>query len=223
MRILLVEDNQELATWLAKLLRNSNFAVDCVFDGEDADHVLSINQYDLAIVDLSLPGMDGLQVLRRLRHRGSKLPVIILTANGSLDGRVAGLDEGADDYIAKPFEFPELEARIRVQLRRSNDQSSAVMTCGPLTFDSRTREFKLDRHTIPVTPREHAVLHHLMLKAGKTVSKRQIRDSLFGFDEDVDEAAIEVYVHRLRKKIEGQPLQIRTLRGLGYILTGDEK
>jgi len=222
MRILLVEDNQELATWLAKLLRNSNFAVDCVFDGEDADHVLSVNQYDLAIVDLALPGMDGLQVLRRLRHRGSKLPVIILTANGSLDGRVTGLDEGADDYIAKPFEFPELEARIRVQLRRSNDQSSAVMTCGPLTFDSRTREFKLDRHPIAVTPREHAVLHHLMLKAGKTVSKRQIRDSLFGFDEDVDEAAIEVYVHRLRKKIEGQPLQIRTLRGLGYILTGDE-
>ena len=223
MRILLVEDNQELATWLAKLLRNSQFAVDCVFDGEDADHVLSVNQYDLAIVDLSLPGMDGLQVLRRLRHRGSKLPVIILTANGSLDGRVAGLDEGADDYIAKPFEFPELEARIRVQLRRSNDQSSAVMTCGPLTFDSRTREFKLDQQTIAVTPREHAVLHHLMLKAGKTVSKRQIRDSLFGFDEDVDEAAIEVYVHRLRKKIEGQPLQIRTLRGLGYILTGDDK
>src|SRR5579859_7583440 len=219
MRILLVEDNQELATWLARLLRNSHFTVDCVYDGEDADYALSSNDYDLAIVDLALPGMDGLQVLRR---RGSKLPVIILTANGSLDGRVAGLDEGADDYIAKPFEFAELEARIRVQLRRANDQASAVMTCGPLSFDSRTQEFKLNRQPVSVTPREHAVLHHLMLKAGKTVSKRQIRDSLFGFDEDVDEAAIEVYVHRLRKKMEGQPLQIRTLRGLGYILAGDE-
>jgi len=223
MRILLVEDNQELATWLAKLLRNSHFAVDCVFDGEDADSVLSMNDYDLAIVDLALPGMDGLQVLRRLRQRGSKLPVIILTANGSLDCRVAGLDEGADDYIAKPFEFAELEARIRVQLRRANDQASSVLSCGPLTFDSRTREFKLDQQPVSVTPREHAVLHHLMLKAGKTVSKRQIRDSLFGFDEDVDEAAIEVYVHRLRKKMEGHSLQIRTLRGLGYILADDEK
>ena len=222
MRILLVEDNQELATWLAKMLRKDNFAVDCVFDGEDGDHALAVNEYDLAIVDLSLPGMDGLQILRRLRHRGSKLPVIILTANGTLDGRITGLDEGADDYIAKPFEFAELEARIRVQMRRANDQASAVIVYGPLTFDTRTKEFRLDQQPISVTPREHAVLYHLLLKAGKTVSKRQIRDSLFGFDEDVDEAAIEVYVHRLRKKMEGHSLQIRTLRGLGYILIGDE-
>lgn len=222
MRILLVEDNVELANWIAKLLRSDNFAVDCVFDGEDADHALRVNEFSLVILDLSLPKMDGLEVLRRLRQRNNAVPVIILTANSSLRGRVSGLDEGADDYLAKPFEIAELEARIRVQLRRSSNRAAPIVRYGDLQFDSRTREFSISGNTLLLTPREHAVLEYLMHKAGKTVSKTQISESVFDFDNDADQSAIEVYVHRLRKKIEGSRVQIKTLRGLGYVLQANE-
>ncbi|MTJ84218.1 MAG: response regulator [Telmatospirillum sp.] len=222
MRILLVEDNVELANWIAKLLRTDKFAVDCVHDGEDADHVLRINEYSLVILDLSLPGMDGLEVLRRLRQRNSDVPVIILTANSSLRGRITGLDEGADDYLAKPFEITELEARIRVQLRRAANRAAPILQFGDLSLDARTREFTLAGHPLPLPPREHAVLEFLIHKPGKTVSKSQISGSVFDFDDEADESAIEVYVHRLRKKLEGSRVQIRTLRGLGYALHADE-
>jgi two-component system response regulator TctD len=222
MRILLVEDNVELATWIAKLLRNDNFAVDCVHDGEDADHALRVNAFSLVILDLSLPKMDGLEVLRRLRQRDNAVPVIILTANSSLRGRVTGLDEGADDYLAKPFEIAELEARIRVQLRRASNRAVPVLQFGDLALDARTREFSLGGRSLSLTPREHAVLEFLIHKAGKTVSKSQISESIFDFDDEADESAIEVYVHRLRKKLEGSRVQIRTLRGLGYALHADE-
>jgi two-component system response regulator TctD len=222
MRILLVEDNVELASWIAKLLRSDNFAVDCVYDGEDADLALRTNEFSLVILDLSLPKMDGLEVLRRLRQRNNPVPVIILTANSSLRGRVSGLDEGADDYLAKPFEIAELEARIRVQLRRSAMQAAPTIECGDLVLDARTREFRLSGRLLVLTPREHAVLEYLIHKAGRTVSKTQISESVFDFDDEADQSAIEVYVHRLRKKIEGSRVQIRTLRGLGYILQCDE-
>lgn len=222
MRILLVEDNVELANWIAKLLRSDNFAVDCVYDGEDADHALRINEFSLVILDLSLPKMDGLEVLRRLRQRNNTVPVIILTANSSLRGRVSGLDEGADDYLAKPFEIAELEARIRVQLRRANNRAAPTITYGDITLDLRTREFSIGDKALALTPREHAVLEYLIHKAGKTVSKTQICDNVFDFDDDADQSAIEVYVHRLRKKIEGSRVQIKTLRGLGYALQCNE-
>jgi two-component system response regulator TctD len=222
MRILLVEDNRDLANWLARLLRAGNFAVDCVHDGADADHVLSVNDYALVILDLSLPKLGGLELLRRMRRRGSAVPVIILTANDSLDGRVIGLDAGADDYLAKPFEFAELEARIRVQLRRSNNRAVALIRCGDLEFDSKTRLFRLAGSDLALPPREHAVLEHLLLKAGETVSKTQIRESVFDFEADADPSAIEIYVHRLRRKLEGSRVTIRTLRGLGYVLESHE-
>lgn len=218
MRILLVEDNVELSNWIAKLLRGDNFAVDCVYDGEDADHALRVNEFSLVILDLSLPKMDGLEVLRRLRQRNNTVPVIILTANSSLRGRVSGLDEGADDYLAKPFEIEELEARIRVQLRRASNRAVPVIRFGDISLDTRTREFSVSGKPLPLTPREHAVLEFLLHKAGKTVSKIQISESVFDFDDDADQSAIEVYVHRLRKKIEGSRVRIRTLRGLGYVL-----
>ncbi|HXP97472.1 MAG TPA: response regulator, partial [Telmatospirillum sp.] len=208
--------------WIAKLLRSKNFAIDCVYDGEDTDNALRTNEFSLVILDLSLPKMDGLEVLRRLRQRNNAVPVIILTANASLRGRVSGLDEGADDYLAKPFEIAELEARIRVQLRRSSNRAAPVIQYGDLSLDTRTREFSISGKNLVLTPREHAVLEYLIHKAGKTVSKTQISESVFDFDDEADQSAIEVYVHRLRKKIEGSHVQIKTLRGLGYALQFNE-
>jgi two-component system response regulator TctD len=222
MRILLVEDNRELASWLGKALRQAQYAVDIVHDGDDADHALRLAEYALVILDLALPKVDGMTVLRRLRQRANKVPVIILTANASLGGRVAGLDEGADDYLAKPFEIAELEARIRAQLRRGNDRASPEIVVGELLFNGRTRQFFLSGEPLSFTPREHAVLEHLVLKAGTTVSKSALSESVFGFDDFADPSAIEVYVHRVRKKLEGSSVKIATLRGLGYLLRHDE-
>lgn len=218
MRLLLVEDNKELADWLAKILRRDNFVVDVFHDGEEADHALAVTTYDLVILDLSLPKMDGMQLLRRIRRRQDAVPVIILTANASLDGRVAGLDEGADDYLAKPFDIAELEARIRVQLRRSARRPDPLVSCGALAFDTNTRLFQLSGAPLPLTPREHAVLEMLLLKAGQTVSKMQLSQSIFSLDDLADPSAIEIYVHRVRKKLEGSDVKIVTLRGLGYLL-----
>jgi two-component system, OmpR family, response regulator TctD len=218
MRLLLVEDNLELADWLAKVLRRGNFVVDVLHDGEAADQALSLETYDLVILDLALPSMSGMHLLRRLRSRSDAVPVIILTANASVDGRVAGLDQGADDYLAKPFDVAELEARIRVQLRRSARRPAPVINCGALAFDTNTRLFQIGAVPLALTPREHAVLEALLLKAGRTVSKSQLSQSIFGLDDLADPSAIEIYVHRVRRKLEGSDVRIVTLRGLGYLL-----
>ncbi|MBQ9349673.1 MULTISPECIES: response regulator [Phyllobacterium] len=222
MRILLVEDNRDLASWLDKALRQAHYAVDTVYNGEDADHALRVADYALVILDLSLPKMDGMTVLRRLRKSGSTVPVIILTANASLGGRVAGLDEGADDYLAKPFEIAELEARIRAQLRRGHNRANPEIELGELLFDGRTRQFFLSGKLMSLTPREHAVLEHLIFKAGTTVSKTVLCESVFGFNDLADANAIEIYVHRVRKKLEGSSVKIATLRGMGYLLRHGE-
>ncbi|ABS66781.1 response regulator [Xanthobacter versatilis] len=221
MRLLLVEDNLELAGWLAKILRQDNYVVDVFHDGEEADHALAVAAYDLVILDLTLPKINGMQLLRRIRSRKDTVPVIILTANASLDGRVAGLDEGADDYLAKPFDIAELEARIRVQLRRSARRPDPVISCGALAFDTNTRLFALSGTPLALTPREHAVLEMLLMKSGQTVSKAQLSQSIFGLDDLADPSAIEIYVHRVRKKLEGSDVRIVTLRGLGYLLQHD--
>ncbi|MDL2404156.1 response regulator [Rhizobium calliandrae] len=218
MRLLIVEDNRELASWLGKALRQAQYAVDIAYDGEDAEHMLKVAGYAVVILDLSLPKMDGLTLLKRLRQGGSKVPVIILTANASLDGRVAGLDSGADDYLAKPFEIAELEARIRALVRRGHDRAAPEIAVGNLLFDGGTRQFFLDGETLALTPREHAVLEHLIMKVGTTVTKAALSESVFGFDDLADTSAIEIYVHRVRKKLEGSAVQIATLRGLGYLL-----
>jgi two-component system response regulator TctD len=157
-------------------------------------------------------------LLKRLRLNGNKVPVIILTANASLDGRVAGLDSGADDYLAKPFEMPELEARIRAVVRRGHDRATPEIAVGDLLFRGSTRQFFLCGEVLALTPREHAVLEHLVMKVGSTVSKDVLSESVFGFDDVADPSAIEIYVHRVRKKLEGSTVQIATLRGLGYLL-----
>jgi two-component system response regulator TctD len=218
MKILLVEDNRALSEWLARTLRTDRYTVECVYDGEDADHLLRTETYDLVILDLALPGKDGREVLRRLRGRQNPVPVLILTAFDGTRDRVEGLDIGADDYMAKPFEVNELEARIRAILRRANQQKNPVLTCGSLTYDSNLRAFTLGGEPLTLTPREHAVLELLMVKSGKTVSKRSLAESLFSMDEDVNPEAIEIYIHRVRKKLEAGDAVIVTLRGLGYLL-----
>jgi two-component system response regulator TctD len=181
MRLLLVEDNRELADWLARTLRQAQYAVDVVHDGEDAEHALAFGEHALVILDLSLPGRGGIEVLKGLRACGNPVPVIVLTANASLDGRVRGLDAGADDYLAKPFEIEELEARIRAQLRRANNRAEPVVTCGELVLDSNTRLFRLAGEPLALTPREHAVLEQLVLKAGQTVSKTMLSAAIYDF------------------------------------------
>jgi two-component system response regulator TctD len=218
MRLLLVEDNRELASWLARTLKQAQYTVDVVHDGEEAEHALAVGNHALVILDLSLPKRSGLDVLRGLRARGNAVPVIVLTANASLDGRVRGLDQGADDYLAKPFEIEELEARIRAQLRRASNRAETVIACGGLVFDTSTRMFTLAGEVLGLTPREHAVLEQLVLKAGRAVSKTALSGAIYDFDTDADPSAIEIYVHRLRKKLEGSNVGIVTLRGLGYLI-----
>jgi two-component system response regulator TctD len=218
MKILLVEDNRALSEWLARTLRADKYTVECSYDGADADQLLRTETYDLVILDLALPGLDGRTVLKRVRGRHNPVPVLILTAFDGTRDRVEGLDIGADDYMAKPFEVHELEARMRALLRRANQQKNPILTCGSLAYDSNARQFSLGGAPLALTPREHAVLEMLMMKSGKTVSKRSLAESLFSLDEDVNPDAIEIYIHRVRKKLEPGNAVIVTLRGLGYLL-----
>jgi len=221
LRLLLVEDNRDLALWLAKTLRAGTYVVDLAHDGEEADDLLRLAAFDLVILDLALPKLDGHGVLKRLRARGSTIPVILLTANASLNWRVTGLDAGADDYLVKPFEVKELEARIRAHLRRAIGRPSRLLASGDLVLDTSNQQFSLKGQPLPVTPREHAVLDHLLRRQGRAVSKDALAQAIFGFDDAADPSAIEIYIHRLRKKLEGSNVTITTLRGLGYLLRTD--
>lgn len=218
MRLLIVEDNLELANGLARLLRRDAFVVDTVADGETVLQGLDAAPYDLAIVDLGLPGVGGIEVVRRLRARGYQAPILILTAEDALKSRVAGLDAGADDYMTKPFEVEELEARIRALLRRRAAPVTTVMEFGPLSFDAAARQFALAGEPLALSPREHAVLETLMRRAGMTVSKEALLEGAYGFEDEVSPAAVEVVMHRLRRKLAGSAVEIATLRGFGYIL-----
>jgi two-component system response regulator TctD len=218
MRLLLVEDNKPLAEWLCKTLRKQQYAVDWLDNGTDADYVLRTESYDLILLDLALPKLDGHEVLRRLRERGNRTPVLVLTANNTIRSRVSELDQGADDYVAKPFEVEELEARIRVLLRRSAQVASPQILCGELAYQGATRDFTLAGQPLTLTPRERAVLEVLAMKLGSTVSKAALGQSLSSIEDGVSVDAIEIYVHRLRKKLEGSDATIVTLRGLGYLL-----
>ncbi len=218
MRILLVEDNKVLADWLCRALRQDHYTVDWIDNGADADFALRSESYSLVILDLALPKLDGREVLKRLRARNGATPVLILTANNTIQSRVSELDHGADDYMAKPFEVEELEARIRVLLRRSSKLVNPLVVCGDLRYDTNTREFSVAGKPLALTPREHAVLELLIARVGITVSKQALAQSLFSMDEGVSPDAIEIYVHRLRKKLEHSVVSIVTLRGLGYLM-----
>ena len=219
MRLLLVEDHAELAEWVSTALTQAGYAVDVLTRGDHADHALLTQPYDLMILDLGLPGLDGLEVLRRLRARdkGTHMPVLILTARGTTEERVKGLNLGADDYLAKPFELAELEARVKALLRRSGNLAPVVHV-GRLEFDTVTRLASVDGKPLSLTPRELAVLEVLISKLGRPVARETLFEKIFSFDEEARVEAIEIYVHRLRKKLEGSGAAVSTLRGLGYLL-----
>lgn len=219
MRILIVEDNPTLAEGTAKVLKKEGYIVDHVADGLDADAAIAANNFDLIVLDLSLPGMDGLEILRAMRARGDRAPVIVLTARGDLDDRIKGLDLGADDYLTKPFEVRELEARIRVLLRRQAGLRSAKVDYGPLSLDLNTLELSANNGAIIDLPnRELRILHAMMLGGSRVVSKAQLVDSLTGFDEEISENAVEQYMSRLRRRLAPFGVGIRMARGIGYYL-----
>ncbi|MFZ6779264.1 response regulator [Undibacterium sp. Ji83W] len=218
MRILLAEDDSVLADGLTRSLRQSGYATDCVNDGEAADTALTTQDFDLLILDLGLPKLSGPEVLRRLRARNSRLPVLILTAADSVEQRVKGLDLGADDYMAKPFALSELEARVRALTRRGAGGGPTVIKHGPLTYDQVGRIAYIHEQMLDLSARELGLLEVLLQRTGRLVSKEQLVDHLCEWGEEVSNNAIEVYVHRLRKKIEIDGVRIATVRGLGYCL-----
>ncbi len=219
MRILIAEDDQVLADGLLRSLRGSGAVVDHVASGTEVDAALLANsEFDLLILDLGLPRMHGLEVLKRLRGRGSSLPVLILTAADGIEERVKGLDLGADDYMAKPFSLQELEARVRALTRRGMGATSSAIRHGPLTYDQTGRMATIDGKLVELSARELGLLEVLLQRAGRLVSKEQLVERLCEWGEEVSNNAIEVYIHRLRKKIERGPIRIATVRGLGYCL-----
>ena len=218
MRILIAEDDSILADGLIRSLRQSGYAVDLVTNGADADSALSLQTFDLLILDLGLPLLPGLEVLRRLRARNSSLPVMILTAADSVEQRVNGLDLGADDYMAKPFALTELEARVRALTRRGAGGGPTTVRHGQLTFDQVGRVAMLNEQLVELSARELGLLEILLQRVGRLVSKEQLVDHLCEWGDEVSNNAIEVYVHRFGKKLEPGGVQIATVRGLGYCL-----
>lgn len=218
MRVLLAEDDGVLADGLCRSLRKAGYAVDWAGTGTEADTALATQTYDLVILDLGLPQLSGLEVLRRLRAREAPVPVLILTAADSVDQRVRGLDLGADDFMAKPFALTELEARVRALVRRAHGGGSSQVRLGELMFDQSGRTATLMGQALELSARETALLEVLVSRAGRLVSKEQIVDHLCGWGDEISHNAIEVYMHRLRRKLEGGGIRIATVRGLGYCM-----
>jgi len=217
MRVLIIEDDPILLDSLTRAMRAAGYATDQAGDGELALGLLRGGGFDLVILDLGLPRVDGLQVLSRARAAGCRAPVIILTARDGIDDRVRGLDLGADDYLAKPFSLSELEARVRALLRRGQG-GTPILTCGTLSYDTVGRRASVGADMLELSQRELSVLEALLFRQGKVVSKEQLIESLCGYGEEVSANAIEVYMHRLRRKLEPAGVGIRTLRGLGYLM-----
>lgn len=219
MRILLVEDDGDMAAWLVRALGQSGFLADHAADAFSAQRLLQGDAgYDAIVLDLGLPDRDGLTLLTALRQGGLRTPVLVLTARGALPDRVKSLKLGADDFLAKPFEIEELEARLVALVRRSHPQAESQLRCGSLLYDMGSRAFTLAGTLMALTPREHAALTALVLKAGSPVPKQQLHRKVFPLDSDAGPDAIEQVLHRLRRKLDGSDVQVVTVRGLGYIL-----
>jgi len=218
MKILVVEDDAVLAAALTRAFTQAAYAVDLVEDGERANQALAANTYDLVVLDIALPGLDGLAVLRRMRDRRSHVPVLVLTARDTLEDRVVGLDLGADDYMTKPFDLPELEARVRALIRRSHSNASAEIVHGPLRLDTVGRRLFCRGQPLELSARELSVVELLMLREGRVVTKQQIVDHLYGWEDTSSSNAVEVFVYRLRRKLESSGVDIRTVRGMGYLI-----
>jgi two-component system response regulator QseB len=216
MRILLVEDDRMIGESLNKALRQSGFTVDWMLDGQAADSALQGAQYDMMLLDLGLPRKSGLDVLKALRQRGDKTPVLVLTARDAVADRVKGLDAGADDYLVKPFDLDELEARIRALLRRQSGRTDLVMRVGDIFLNPATHEVKLRGAVVPLSAREFSLLQTLLDRPGVVFSRVQLEEKLYGWDDEIGSNAVEVYIHSLRKKL-GADL-IKNVRGVGYMV-----
>ena len=221
MRIAVIEDNEALAHGIAFRLRDRGHSVDLLHDGVEADAFLAQEGADLVVLDLNLPRMDGIEVLRAMRRRDDGTPVILLTARSETAERVAGLDAGADDYLIKPFEMDELEARLRAMARRKNLEFSARDRLGPLVFDRTGRLLLQDDQPLDVPRKEIATLECLLERRGRLVSKAQLISHVYGTGSDAEDSAIEPHVSRLRKRLEPFGIRIKTARGLGYMLEVD--
>lgn len=217
MRLLVVEDTEELAEAIMRRLRKVGYAVDVAPDGEEADALLRTEDYDLVVLDLTLPRMSGQTVLRRLRQRCQRTPVLVLTARSDVDAKVSVLDVGADDYLVKPFDFRELEARCRALLRRPHGLAASTAEFGNLTLDIAAKRVSVAGRTVELGGREFRLLELLLSHRGRVLSKAALLDRLFGLDDAVAPNAVELYVSRLRRKLDGSAVHIRTLRGMGYV------
>ena len=217
MHVLLVEDDLVLADGIARILTGHGMVVDVVHNGLEADHALTSRVVSVIVLDIGLPGIDGFEVVRRLRLRGDTIPVLLLTARDDVQDRVRGLELGADDYLVKPFAAPELVARLKALVRRSNPRPPE-MQIGGLQLDAFSRRASIDGQTIELSAREWAVLEYLMQQASRVVSKQQIIDAILPWGEEVTLNAVEVYVSRIRTKIASAGISIKTIRGFGYML-----
>lgn len=218
MKLLLVEDERELAEWLIKALTQSRFVVQWANDGRVAEKILALEEFDAVILDLGVPGKSGNAVLQALRAAENSVPVLVLTARVSIAERVSCLDQGADDFLPKPFALAELEARLHALVRRSRGRAHPHCTCGPLSFSPRTRQFFLASTPLALTKREHALLTVLIQHSGEPVAKTYLLDRVFSQSDDVTLEAIEVVIYRLRKKLAEAEIRIGTVRGFGYCL-----
>jgi DNA-binding response OmpR family regulator len=220
MRLLVVEDNQQLAEMLGHGLQAAGYETDRLATSAEARAALATTRYAALILDLGLPDGDGLAILREIRHRKDPLPVLVLTARGGVHDRVSGLRSGADDYLAKPFDFEELLARLEALLRRPGQLLGSSLQAGNLAFDTESRQAFIDDKPQVLSARETAVLELLMRRKGRVVSKKLVEDQIFGLSGEVASNAVEVYVHRLRKQLSehGAKIVIHTVRGVGYLL-----
>lgn len=221
MRILLIEDETVLREQTAQQLRTQNLTVDAVADGEEGLYMGSEFPYDVAIIDLGLPKISGIEVIQTLRKQGQKFPILILTARGRWQDKVEGLEAGADDYLVKPFHFEELLARINALARRASGWVNAILKCGPIDLNTTTQQVFIEKQKIELTAYEYRLLHYLMLHAGEVISKSELTDHIYEMDQDRDSNVIEVFVKRLRGKLDPDKSlnPIETLRGRGYRLT----
>lgn len=218
MKVLIVEDDKVLADGLNRYLTQAGYVVDAAASGTDAVSILAHEVYDLVILDIGLPGLDGFEVLRRLRRRTEYVPVLVLTARDAIEDRVHGLDLGADDYLVKPFSLMELEARVRAVVRRGQHTDQGNLAFGPLVLDTAARRARLMDEPLRLTAREWSVLEFLVMRAGKMVSKEQIVAAVSRLDDELSHNAIEVHISRLRTKLEPAGVNIHSIRGFGYYL-----
>ncbi|MDR6180856.1 DNA-binding response OmpR family regulator [Pseudomonas sp. SORGH_AS 211] len=216
MRVLLIEDDPDLGEGIRTSLREEGYTLDWLKDGESAVHALREEGFDLVVLDLGLPRLDGIQVLRQSRANGLTTPVLILTARDDTEDRVDGLDAGADDYLVKPFDIKELKARLRALLRRRNGPSQIQLEGGGISLDPATRRVTFDGQPVNLTPREYQLLHELLANPGKIFSRDRLMGLLYGWDEGVESNTLEVHIYNLRKKLRAD--LIRTVRGIGYRL-----